>query len=180
MLPVFFQNIPYYKIDDLFAFSGDLIITSGILYYFPNTDLEQERIYRGGEAEAGLLGFKALGDLFTKVLANFELSQTTTPRSRSWKTVVWKWGDPIETFQSRLDALIAESKHKTIDDADFSSTLPSPSRFATNSIRQMQIDRTGVLSFEAFYDRHDFNIGVEKKRDLQTALLEGGFVVSIS
>src|SRR5436853_7915409 len=79
MLPVFFQNIPYYKIDDLFTFSGDLIITSGILYYFPNTDLEQERIYRGGEAEAGLLGFEALGDLFTKVLANFELSQTTTP-----------------------------------------------------------------------------------------------------
>ena len=41
MLPVFFQNIPYYKIDDLFTFSGDLIITSGIIYYFPhNTSLE--------------------------------------------------------------------------------------------------------------------------------------------
>jgi hypothetical protein len=178
MLPVFFQNIPYYKIDDIFTFSGDLIITSGILYYFPNTDLEQERIYRGGEAEAGLPGFKALGDLFTKVLANFELSQTTS-RSQSWKTVVWKWGDPIETFQARLDALIAESKRKTTNNSEFSSTLPSPSRFATNSIRQMKIDRTGVLSFEAFYDRHDFDIGVEKKRDLQDALLEGGFVVSV-
>jgi hypothetical protein len=44
-----------------------------------------------------------------------------------------------------------------------------------NSIRQMKIDRGGVLSFEAFYDQHDFNIGVEKKRDLQAALLEGGF-----
>jgi hypothetical protein len=178
MLPVFFQNIPYYKIDDIFTFSGDLIITSGIVYYFPNTDLEQERIYRGGEAEASLPGFKALGDLFTKVLANFELSQTT-PRSQSWKTVVWKWGDPIETFQSRLDTLIAESKRKTTDNADFASTLPIPSRFATNSIRQMKIDRAGVLSFEAFYDRHDFNIGVEKKRDLQDALLEGGFVFSV-
>src|SRR6185295_387250 len=62
MLPAFFHNIAYYKIDDRFSFSGDLIITPGIIYYFPHTDLEQERIYRGGESESGFLGLQTLGD----------------------------------------------------------------------------------------------------------------------
>jgi len=179
MLPVFFHNIPYYKMDDRFSFSGDLIITPGIIYYFPHTDLEQERIYRGGKSEAGFLGSETLGDLFSKVLTNFGLRQTTIG-SRSWKTVTWKWGDPIEVFQSRLDALIVASKQKTTDNSDFSLTLPGPSRFVANSIRQMNIDRGGMLTFEAFSDQHDFNIGVEKKRDLQAALLEGGFVVKVA
>lgn len=176
MLPAFFHNIAYYKIDNRFSFSGDLIITPGIIYYFPHTDLEQEKIYRGGESESGFLGLQTLGDLFSKMLTTFDLSQTTIG-AKSWKTVMWKWGDPIEVLQYRLDALTAESKHKITDHSDFSSTLPIPSRFAANSVRQVTIDRGGMLTFEAFYDQHDFNIGAEKKSDLQAALVEGSFAV---
>ena len=64
MLPLFFDNIHCYKMEGKFTFSGDLIITPRIIYYFPHTDLEQERINRGSDAEQGFLGSETLGNLF--------------------------------------------------------------------------------------------------------------------
>lgn len=178
MLPLFFDNIHYYKMDNKFTFSGDLIITPRIIYYFPHTDLEQERINRGSDLEPGFLGSEALGGLFRNMLTNFGLIQPVN-RPKSWKTVMWRWGDPVEVLQSRLDALISELKQSVAQNLDFASSLPIPSRFISNAIKQMNIDKAGLLSFEASYDRHDFNIGNENKRDLQDALLEGGFPVKI-
>ena len=178
MLPLFFDNIHYYKMDGKFTFSGDLIITPKIIYYFPHTDLEQERINRGSDAEQGFLGSEALGNLFRSALTNFGLVQPIN-RPKSWKMVMWKWGDPVEVLQTRLDALISELKHSARQNPEFTSSLPIPGRFMTGAIKQMNIDKDGVLSFEASYDRHDFNIGNEKKRDLQEALLEGEFPVNI-
>ncbi len=178
MLPLFFDNIHYYKMNDKFTFSGDLIITPKIIYYFPHTDLEQERINRGSEAGPGFLGSEAFGNLFRNVLTNFGLIQPIN-HYKSWRTVMWKWGEPVEILQSRLDALIAELKHNARHNPEFTSSLPIPGRFMTNAIKQMNIDKEGVLSFEASYDKHDFNIGNEKKRDLQNALSEGEFRVNI-
>jgi hypothetical protein len=43
-LPIRFRNINYYRIADKYIFSGDLFITRGTIYYFPEVDLdEQER-----------------------------------------------------------------------------------------------------------------------------------------
>ena len=179
MLPAFFENLPYYKIDAKYSFSGDLIVTPAIIYYFPDTDLEQERINRGAELDSGPFGSEALGNLFTKVLSSFDLIRTNSP-DKSWKTVMWKWGDPVEIFQSRLDALIADLKHSRADDSAFSSTLPLPGRFTTNSIKRMTIDDEGMFTLEAYYDRHDFKIGVSNRRQLHDALLEGGFSASVS
>ncbi|HKS40054.1 MAG TPA: hypothetical protein VJX74_05520 [Blastocatellia bacterium] len=178
MLPLFLDNIHYYKMDGKFSFSGDLIITPKIIYYFPHTDLEQERINRGSEVEPGFFGSEALGNFFKNALTNFGLIQPIN-RPKSWKTVMWKWGDPVEVLQSRLDALIAELKHSARHNPEFTSSLPIPCRFMTNVVKQMNIDKDGVLSFEADYDRHDLNIGNEKKRDVQEALLEGEFAVNI-
>lgn len=174
MLPLFFDNIHYYKMDGKFSFSGDLIITPKIIYYFPHTDLEQERINRGSEVEPGFLGSEALGSLFRNILTNFGLVQPIN-QPKPWKMVMWKWGDPVEVLQSSLDALISESKRNARHNPEFNASLPIPFKFMADTIKQMSIDKEGVLSFEAGYDRHDFNIGNEKKRDLQEALLEAEF-----
>jgi hypothetical protein len=42
-LPVRFRNVHYYRIAGKYIFAGDLFITRGALYFFPEIDLEQQR-----------------------------------------------------------------------------------------------------------------------------------------
>ena len=42
-LPVKFRNVHYYRIAGKITFAGDLFITRGALYFFPEIDLDQQR-----------------------------------------------------------------------------------------------------------------------------------------
>jgi hypothetical protein len=42
-LPVKFRNVHYYRIAGKYIFAGDLFITRGALYFFPEIDLDQQR-----------------------------------------------------------------------------------------------------------------------------------------
>jgi hypothetical protein len=42
-LPVKFGNVYYYRIAGSYIFAGDLFITRGSLYFFPEIDLEEQR-----------------------------------------------------------------------------------------------------------------------------------------
>jgi hypothetical protein len=171
----------YYKIEDSFAFCGDLIITPRIIYYFPHTDLEQERINRGGDLQSGILGSKALGDLFTKMLSSFGISQASSyPRSQIVE--LWNRGDSSEALQSKLDAHIAELKQKRppmFSNTVSCSPLPIPGRFIAGSVKGVRIGSEGVLSFQSGSDRHEFEIGVTRVELVKKALSEAGFTLEI-
>jgi hypothetical protein len=179
MLPVLLDNVPYYRIENSFAFCGDLIITPGIIYYLPHTDLEQERINRGGDLQPGIPGSKALGDLFTKMLSGFGISQASSyPKSQIVE--LWNEGDSSESLQSRLDAHIAglkQNRPPMFSNSVSSSPLPMPGRFIAGAVKGVRIDSDGVLSFQDSSDRHDFDIGVTRVKLMEKALSEAGFTV---
>ena len=181
MLPVLLDNVPYYRIEDSYAFCGDLIITPRIIYYLPHTDLEQERINRGGDLQSGMPGSKALGDLFPKLLSSFGLSQASSyPKSQI--VAPWNTGDSSEALQSRLDAHIAglkQNRPPMFSNSVSYSPLPIPGRFIAGSVKGVRMGNDGVLSFQDSSDRHDFNIGVTRVKLMGNALSEAGFTAEI-
>ncbi|MGA9773077.1 MAG: hypothetical protein WBV94_28865 [Blastocatellia bacterium] len=181
MLPLLLDNIPYYKIEGSYAFCGDLIIIPRIIYYLPHTDLEQERINRGGDLQPGIPGSKALGDLFTKMLSGFGISQSSS-HPRSQIVELWNSGDSSKAIQSRLDAHIAglkQNKPPMFSNSVSTSPLPMPGRFIAGSINDVRMDSGGVLSFQDSSDRHDFDIGVKRIKLIGNALSEAGFTVIV-
>jgi len=46
-LPIRFRNVHYYRIAGKYIFAGDLFISRGQLYFFPETDLEEQRTDAG-------------------------------------------------------------------------------------------------------------------------------------
>jgi len=58
--------------------------------------------------------------------------------------------------------------------APFGQILPLPMRVGVNDISDMKLSSTGKLSFSAQSDKHDFNIGLFKKKRLRNALWEAG------
>jgi hypothetical protein len=181
MLPVLLDKVSYYKMEDGYAFCGDLIITPRTIYYFPHTDLEQERINRGGDLQSGIIGSKALGDLFTKMLSSFGLSQESS-YSRSEIVELWNRGDSSEALQLKLDAHIAglkQSKPPMFTNSVSSSSLPMPGRFIAGSVKGVRIGSDGMLSFQDSSDLHDFDVGVTRVKLMMEALSEAGFRVEI-
>ena len=181
MLPILLDNVPYYRIEDRYAFCGDLIITLRIIYYLPHTDLEQERINRGGDLQSGMPGSKALGDLFTKMLSSFGFSQASSyPKSQI--VALWNKDDSSEALQSRLDAYIAglkQNRPPMFSNSISYSPLPVPGRFTAGSVRGVRMGNDGVLSFQDSSDRHDFDIGVTRVKLVGKALSEAGFTVEV-
>ena len=172
MLPVLLDNVLYYKIDDRYAFRGDLIITPRIIYFFPHTDLEQERINHGVDFLSGAPGGDLAREVFTKIMSGFGISQPSS-HPGSGIASLWNKEDSSEELQSRLDAHIARlKKDRTVV---FSSSLPVPGRLLSGYVIGLRLERDGVLSFHADSDRHDFDIGATRFELIARTLFEAGF-----
>lgn len=159
-LPAKFNNVHYYRIAGAYTFAGDLVIARDALYFFPNRDLVTENIKRGGRHQ---------GAIASAVREDFH-------RQHSYlvKHGLWRDGDTDEQFRRKADAHIAELRAQS-KPADFSETLPIPTRITAAEVRGLKVGFMGVLSFEAQSDRQDFKVGVTRKKRLREALWEGGF-----
>ena len=161
-LPITIKSVRYYLITGQYAFSGDLVITRGAIYFFPDKDLEQERI--------------------DKAVKKYAQSKQPEPRTKYLaqlrKTGFWQEGDGGMALQKRLDEHIAWLK-ETQPAEMFSSSLPIPSRFIRDEIKNLSLSFMGALSFEAQSDNQDFKVGFFKKKLLRDALWEGGFITKI-
>ena len=161
-LPVRFRNVRYYRIAGKYIFAGDLFITRGSLYFFPEVDLDEQR--KTVEHVSHELALIALAIMYvTQRVSGGYVSRIN----------FWKEGISDEQFQEKarahIDSLKAERALAT-----FSKTLPVPMHVGPNEISSLKLSATGKLSFSAQSDTHDFSIGLFKKRRLRDALWEAG------
>lgn len=162
-LPTRFRNVHYYRIAGKYIFAGDLFITRGALYFFPEADLDQQR-HAAREHVSN--------EIALVVVAIIYLAQNVSGAYSS-RIDFWEQGVSDQQFQEKAKAYIDSLKAERAVVA-FSETLPVPTRVVANEISNMKLSATGKLSFVAQSDTHDFNIGLFKKRRLRNALWEAG------
>ena len=162
-LPTKFRNVHYYRIAGKYIFAGDLFITSGALYFFPEIDLDEQR-HNATQYLPHNLAFLVLAILY--------LVQKVGGSYAS-RIDFYEEGIIDEQFQKKAKAYIDRLRMERAQ-AEFSKTLPVPTRVGPTEISNMKLSATGKLSFSAQSDTHDFNVGLFKKTRLRNALLEAG------
>ena len=162
-LPVKFRNVHYYRIAGKYIFAGDLFITRGALYFFPEIDLDQQR-HEVSEHLPHNLAILAVVVIY--------LAQRS---AGSYASRIDFWSDTMgdEAFQARAMEYIHRLKTERAF-AAFSETLPVPTRVAVSEISNLRLSWSGNLSFSAQSDTHDFNVGLLRKKSLRDALWEAG------
>lgn len=162
-LPIRFTSVNYYRIAGKYIFAGDLFITREAIYFFPEVDLDQQRekITRYVPHNFALLVFLVL--YIKGKFGGFYLSRTK----------FWREGLLPEEFEQHarlyMECLRAEKAH-----AAFAKTLPLPIRIGAKEITDMKLSPSGRLSFTAQSDRHDFRIGLIKKKTSAQRVVGGG------
>ena len=164
-LPARFRNVHYYRIAGKYIFAGDLFITRGALYFFPEIDLDEQR-EKAREPVRHVAHEMAL-----LVTAIVYLTQKTSGSYFS-RVDFYNEGISDEQFQEKAKAYIDKLKWER--KITFPPTLPVPTHVGTSEISNMKLSRTGKLSFSAQSDTHDFNIGLFGKSRLRNALWEAG------
>jgi len=162
-LPIRFRNVNYYRIAGKYIYAGDLFITRETIYFFPEVDLEEqrERITHVLPHDFALLVWLVL--YFTQKFGGSYLSRTQ----------FWKEGLRPEEFEKYASVYIEHLKAEK-GYAAFAKTLPLPMRVGGRDITDMKLSATGRLSFTAQSDRHDFRLGLFKKKRVRDALWEAG------
>lgn len=169
-LPLRIKNVRY-KVAGEYAYKGDMIITEGVIYYFPHTDLVQQRINRTVDAMS--YAAAGVGGGVAGVAGNLISDLGRTDSDTSAKSLLN--GERSNLLQEKLDAYIAEMKAKR-SSVTLSSYLPIPLRYTKDEVRNLSLTAMGSVSFDAQYDTHFYNIGLVRKGLLRAALSEGGFI----
>jgi hypothetical protein len=160
-LPVKFKNVHYYRISGRYTFAGDLFVSRGAIYFFPEVDLAEQR-RRSFEAAPHHFGLVVFLIVYLAQKVN----------SYSPRIELWEEGMTDEQFRKKADAYVEvlkeERRHKSF------SELPLPTRVFAGELADIQLSPTGRLSFAAQSDKHDFDIGLLRKKRLRDALWEGG------
>ena len=162
-LPIRFRNVHYYRIAGKYCFAGDFFITREAIYFFPEVDLQEQR---DKVSHFPLHEFALLGYIILYVMQKFGGSYSS-------RIEFWQEGLLPEQFEKHASLHIEKLKAKH-GYAGFAKALPLPMRICASEIADMKLSSMGTLSFTAQSDRHDFNIGVFKKKRLRDALWEAG------
>jgi len=184
-LPISFEEVSYFKNE----YRGDLIVTKGILYYFPHTRVIHARYADelGGKDAMSL--FNLLGNLapvfgtvpwirasadksikLGKFLKRTFRPTTNSPRIR--KIQLLRGNDTNEDLQTILDEYIKKVKQERLEFDD--DSVPKPMRFSAEEIENARIGLK--FKFDAKYDNHDFRVNLIHRSLLNKALKEGGFI----
>jgi hypothetical protein len=185
-LPISFEEVSYFKNE----YRGDLIVTKGVLYYFPHTRVK----YQGFADEIGgkdamvifdllgnfapLLGtvpwFRVAADKSVK--AGKFLKRTFRPTTNSpqiRKIHLWRGNEAGEKLQMVLDEYIEKVKKERLEFEE--DSVPKPMRFTAEEIENARF--IGLkFKFDAKYDNHDFRVNLIHRSLLTKALKEGGFL----
>lgn len=167
-LPISFDEVPYFKN----SFRGDLIITTGVIYYFPHANTLKADEGITWHATTDLIGIYGLpiGFLLHGV---WRVIRTTVNRSRLRKQGLWMERDTNALLQARLDGHITELRKQPPELVRYDYSLPRPMRFAVNEVKNVTTRRG--LRFDTEFDTHDFRIALHRRRLLRDALWLAGF-----
>jgi hypothetical protein len=163
------------------CFTGDLIVTKGVMYFFPHT--------AGQYKPKGTEHFGLLPGLVTDAA----LSSKNSSRLR--KNGLWLESDSSETLQTRLDAHINELKgsnarqdvEELLGQNTFKwycmllteggrNTIPYPERFTRHDIKTVDRSLGGEYTFDVSPNKHTFKVGLMRKNFLSDALWEAGLI----
>jgi hypothetical protein len=184
-LPISFEEFSYFNNE----YRGDLIVTEGVLYYFPHTRVNYAR---GAEELGGkdaMAVFELLGS-FVPLLGTVPWIRATadksvkigkflkrkfrptinTPRIRKEK--LWRGGETNESLQAVLDAYIEKIKREKLGFEE--DSVPKPMRFSAVEIENAKFGLK--FKFDAKYDNHDFKVNLLHRGLLKKALQEAGFL----
>ena len=180
-LPVSFDDVWYFRRE----YRGDLVVTDGVLYYFPHTNATLEQARQGApDPVDGIAPFigdageaLGLGLGLYRVAAGLwrKLRTPTINQPRLKKEGVWMVGASSRELQARLDSRVEAARREPARLVAYELTLPKPRRFAAGELKDVRL-RLGVLKFETEFDDHDFQVGLRRAGLLRRALREGGFV----
>jgi hypothetical protein len=181
-LPVSFSEISYY--DD--EYRGDLIITGGVIYFFPQKRSAYDKIYLFGGVFDRILNWlfrsvlmfvagAGIQDLieFVTTFGRFAkrgMSGKNTPKIA--KLGLWREGQTDRELQQKLDKYLLELKDNKLD---FSKeSLPKP--FAFKVSEMSDISFKWKFKFNTKFDDHDFGISFFNRKSLRAALQKAGFL----
>jgi hypothetical protein len=181
-LPVSFDDVAYFRKE----YRGDLIITHGVIYYFPHTNLTLEKSRRHApdpvDGVTALMG--AAGEVVVLSRALYRVARglwralrgptINQPRLRS--SGLWSVGASSEEMQERLDRYVEAQRKEPPRLVAYELTLPKPMRFPRGEIRDLRA-RLGGLTFDTEFDSHDFTVGLRRGGLLREALREGDFPI---
>ena len=166
-LPVRITDVSYF--DN--AYRGDLIITRGVLYYFPWVNVALEEKQSRDNQYDRLFPLSFVIQLIWGALTAYGAAHAE-PRLN--QLGLWQDGQTDEALQARLDAYITDQKAQPSQLMDYQYGLPHPMRFAAGEIKNLSL-KSG-LRFDTECDTHDFGISMFDERELRQALAEAGFV----
>lgn len=184
-LPVSFEEASYFKSE----YRGDLIITSGVLYYFPHTRVTAYRFY------SDTLGARDVIDkidnigtvipffdpvmhqymLVSFIVKSFELLKRVFMPSMNAPMIrkhgLWRKGQTDKDLQQILDRHIADNKR--LQSKFEKDSVPLPMRFAVGEMENIKLGLK--LTFETKYDNHDFRVNLIHRNKLRRTLVAAGF-----
>src|SRR5262249_7848039 len=159
------------------AYGGDPIVTLGVLYFFPHTDLEKEREqYMRAFSLGGLLDVGGAGGRGVIHQGKVQTRKTTNRSPLLGKGSSEMGSVSLYMVQTELDARIASFRKEKRPAAEFSSAIPGPERFTPQDVKNLSLSLTGMLKVETRYDTHDFKIGLRWKRLIRDSLWQAGFL----
>lgn len=184
-LPVSFEEVSYFNNE----YRGDLIVTKGVLYYFPHTRVNYARQADELGGKDAMAIFDVLGNFVPvfgavpwlrtaadksvkigKFLRRKFRPTTNSPKIR--QANLWRGDESSETLQAVLDEYIDIIKRENLKFEE--DSVPKPMRFSAAEIANA---RFGLkFKFDAKYDNHDFKVNLMHRSLFKKAWQEAGFI----
>lgn len=184
-LPISFEEFSYFNNE----YRGDLIVTRGVLYYFPHTRVSYSRHSDELGGKDAMVAFDVLGNLSPifaavplvrvgldksikvgKFLKRAFRPTTNSPQIR--KLSLWRGNENCENLQKIFDNYIEKVKKDSSKFED--DSVPKPMRFTSDEVKNASFGLK--FKFDAKFDNHDFRVNLIHRNLLSKALKEGGFL----
>ena len=184
-LPISFEEVSYFNNE----YRGDLIVTKGVLYYFPHTRVNYARRFDELGGQDAMVLFEVLGNFapvfgaipWLRVAADKSVKvgkflkrklRPTINAPKIRKSNLWRGNETNESLQTILDEHIEKIKTESLKfDED---SVPKPMRFSADEAANA---RFGLkFKFDAKFDNHDFKVNLIHRSLFKKALQDGGFL----
>lgn len=165
-----------WKVAGEYAYKGDMIIVDKALFYFPHTDLIDERIDKTAVAVMLVLfscGIALIYRFIAPLLVD-PLLRRHTASTRELLRMTDEAGSDPKKIREKLDEHLAKLREEN-PGSRRALTLPLPVRFTSQDVKGISVGLLGALRFEAKYGDEQFHVGLINRGALERALKEEGF-----
>lgn len=184
-IPISFEEVSYFNNE----YRGDLIVTKGVLYFFPHTRVKYARHADELGGKDAMVIFDLLGNFapifatvpWLRVAADKSVKtgkflkrtfRPTTNAPQIRKNRLWRGNETNEFLQNALDKFILDAKKDSLKFEE--DSVPKPMRFAVEEVKNARFNLK--FKFDAKFDNHDFRVNLIHRGLLKKALHEAGFL----